>query len=177
VTLAHKQAPERNVARLRLSAILLLALGAWVHPALSATGADARCDQRLDAPPMSAADNGKLAIQVLDHGTDTTVSRDDISREAAAVVPALEPYGRPGGPKVDVMLRRVIDDTQLQQSPLSETEQVDDESAPLAIGKTEAIEEPATALDNDQSDFTAELPGFSGDELLRYREQMFRKDI
>jgi hypothetical protein len=32
-------------------------------------------------------------------------------------------------------------------------------------------------INTDQSDSAAELPEFSADEFLRYRQQMFRKDI
>ena len=64
-----KQAPRRKVAPTHLSTILVLALGAWVHPALSATGVDASCDESIDTPPMSAASDGRLAIQVIDHGS------------------------------------------------------------------------------------------------------------
>ena len=172
-----RQAPQRRVAPFHLSALLVLALGAWVHPAFSATGADARCDQQMDNPPMSASDDGKLAIRVLDHGTSTAAASDALSLERSVTVPALESSGRPGGAEVDVFLRRDVNEAKLQQSPLSGPDEADDVDAPLAVGKTEVIEEPAAALDTDQADASTRLPGFSADELLRYREQMFRKDI
>ena len=172
-----KQAPQRNVAPLHLSAIVVLALGAWVHPALSATGADARCDQRIDALPMSTPGDGKLAIRVLDHGTNAALAGNDIPLEAAVTGPSVESPDRPSEPRIDVMLRRLSDDTRLPQSGLSEPDEVEVVAAPLAVGKTKAIEKPATELDTNQTDVAAELPGFSADELLRYRQQMFRKDI
>jgi hypothetical protein len=175
--LTDKQAPRPKVAPLHLSAIVLLALVAWVHPALSATGSDARCDQRIDALPMSTAGDGKLAIEVLDHGANAALAGNDIPLEAAVASPALESPDRPSEPRIDVMLRRISDDARLPQSRLSEPDEVEVVGAPLAVGRTKAIEKPATALDTNQTDVAAELPGFSADELLRYRQQMFRKDI
>ena len=47
----------------------------------------------------------------------------------------------------------------------------------LAIDKTKVVEEPAAVNNTDQTDGADELPEFSGDEVLRYRQQMYRKDI
>jgi hypothetical protein len=153
------------MASSQLGAIIVLAIGAWVHPAFAATAADARCDQPIDAPPMSAASESKLSIQVIDHGTSAAVASDPESSDG------------PRGPRVDIILRRIFDEAQLRQPQLAGPEHADDLATPFAVDKTEAIEEPATVLDSEQSDVAAELPGFSADELLHYRQQMFRKDI
>lgn len=168
--MTRKQAPRPRVAPSQLSAIIVLTLCAWVHPALSATGADARCDHSIDTLPMSAATDSKLAMRVIDHGDSAALEGNDIPLEAAVTGPALESPDRPGEPQVDIMLRPISDDAQLPQSRLSEPDEVEVVGAPLAVGRTKAI-------DTSQTDVAAELPGFSADELLRYRQQMFRKDI
>ncbi len=155
----------------------MLALGAWVNPALSATGADARCDQSIDTPPMSAATDSKLIIQVIDHGRNTAVANEDVSIDESPVDPAPELSDRLTGPRVDVMLQRIFDDARLRHPQLAEPEQPDDVSGPLAIDQSEAGEEPAAVISTDQTDGATELPGLSADELVRYRQQMFRKDI
>ena len=60
---------------------------------------------------------------------------------------------------------------------MSEPERSVDFSAPLAVDKSENIEEPAPGLESDPVDSAAELPGFSADDLHRYRQQMYRTDI
>ena len=172
-----KQAPRRKVAPTHLSTILVLALGAWVHPALSATGVDASCDESIDTPPMSAASDGRLAIQVIDHGRNTAVPNEEISLDEASADVGPESSDRRTGPRVDVMLRRIFDEARLRRPQLTEPEQPDDMSGPLAVDKSETGEEPAAVISTNQTDGAAELPGFSADELLRYRQQMFRKDI
>jgi tetratricopeptide (TPR) repeat protein len=44
----------------------VLVLGAWVHPALSATAVNTRCDQSIDSAPISADADHKLAMRVID---------------------------------------------------------------------------------------------------------------
>ena len=74
------------------------------------------------------------------------------------------------------MLRPINSEVELQQPRLPELEDGDDLSAPLA-DKADAREEPTAVLDSNQSDTSVEFPGSSQDDLLRYRQQMFRKDI
>jgi hypothetical protein len=75
------------------------------------------------------------------------------------------------------MLRRIFDEARLRHPQLADPEQPNDMSAPIAVDTSEASEEPAAIISTDQTDGATELPGFSADELLRYRQQMFRKDI
>ena len=66
----------------------------------------------------------------------------------------------------------------MRQPQLAESEPADDPRAPpFAVDKADSGEEPAAVLDSEQVDVGAELPGYTDDELLRYRQQMFRKDI
>lgn len=155
----------------------VLALAAWVHPAFSATGSDARCDQSLDAPAMSISDDGKLALRIIGHGTATAAAADDLVLEAAEADPSADTASYPAGPRVDVMLRRIFDEARARQPSLSEPEETGDLSAPLAVDKTENVDDTAAVLETDPADSPAELPGFSPDELSRYRQQMYRTDI
>ncbi len=154
-----------------------LALGAWVHPAFSATGTDASCDQSLDSPAMSVADDRKLPLQVIDHGVTRMAAADDVSLDDTVADPDTETATRPGGPRVDIILRRVFEEARARQPGLPEPEQTGDLSVPLAVDQSENVEEPAPGLETDPIDSPAELPGFSAEELHRYRKQMYRTDI
>jgi hypothetical protein len=156
-----------------LSTMAVLALAAWVHPAFSATGTDARCDQSPDAPEMSISDDGKLALRIIGHGTPTAAAADDLGLEAADADTA----SYPAGPRVDVMLRRIFDEARARQPSISEPQETGDLSAPLAVDKTEKVDDAVAVLEFDPADSTAEFPGFSPDELSRYRQQMYRTDI
>lgn len=171
--MTRKQAPRPKVASSLLGAAVALALGAWVQPSFAATATDARCDQSMDSLPMSPADDGKLAIRVIDHGTATAAADDALAAEETVADPA----DGSTGPRVEIMLRRIFDEARARQPNLPEPEIVEDLSAPLAIDKTESIEEPAAVLEAEPADSPAERPDFSADELLRYRRQMFRTDI
>jgi len=154
----------------------VLALAAWVHPASAATGTDARSDQPLDTPTMSISDDGKLALGIIGHGTPAAAAADD-PLEAADAEPATDATSYPGGPRVDVMLRRIFDEARARQPGLPEPEETGHLSAPLAVDKTENVDDSAAVLETGPADSPAELPGFSPDELSRYREQMYRTDI
>ena len=169
-----RRAPRRRVASSQLSAIFVLVLGAWVHPALSATAVNTRCDQAIDSPPMPAAADSKLTMQVVDHGTTAAedISLDETSTDLSPNL--IEALTRS---RVERILRRISDEAKLRQPPLSEPARPDTMSGPLAVEKSEAVEEPAAMINTEQSDSAAELPEFPADEFLRYRQQMFRKDI
>ena len=154
----------------------VLALAAWVHPAFSATGTDARCDQSPDAPEMSISDDGKLALRIIGHGTTSTAA-DDLALEAAHADPSADTASYPAGPRVDVMLRRIFDEARVPRPSPSEPQKTGKLSAPLAVDKTEKVDDASAVLEFDPADSTAEFPGFSPDELSRYRQQMYRTDI
>jgi hypothetical protein len=153
-----------------MSAAIVLVAAAMAHPSLAATGTDARCDQSMDTPPMSPTDDGNLAIQVIDHGTATAAAVQTVPVEETAA-------DSPKGPRVEIMLRRIFDEARARQPGLPEPDVEHDRSAPLAVDKTDGVEEPTAVLEAEPADSGAELPGFSSDELLRYRQQMFRTDI
>lgn len=175
--MTRKQAPPCNVAPNHLSAIFVLAVGAWANPALSATGTDARCDQSIDAPPVTAMADTELTIQLIDHGANTNDAHDEISPGETSVDLAPESSDRSTEPRIDVMLRRIADEAQMRQPQMTGREQPDDPSGPLTVEKAETVEDPAAAINTGRPDGESELPGLSADELLRYRRQMLRKDI
>lgn len=172
-----RQAPRRNTASSLSSALLALVLGAWIIPAPAATGTGASCDQPLDAAPMSLADDGKLTLQVIDRGTATTTATDDISLDDSGSDSAPIAAGGSKGPQVDIILQRIFEEAEARQPNLAEPEQARDLSAPLAVDKTESADEPSHVLRADPAAAPAEVSGFSSDELLRYRQQMYRTDI
>ena len=155
----------------------MLALGAWVHPAFSATGTDASCDQSLDSPSMSMADDRNLPLQVIDHGAVGTAAAGDMPFDDTDADPTARTPTRSTGPDVDLILKGMFDEARARQPGLSEPEQTADLSAPFVVDQSETIEEPATGLETDPVDSAAKLPGFSSDELHRYRKQMYRTDI
>ncbi len=169
--MTSNQSPRRKAASSLLSAAVAFVLGAWAFPCLAATDTEARCDQSLDTPPISPAEDRRLAIQVINHGTATAA--EALSGEETDA----EPTDESTGPRVEIMLRRIFDEAQARRPNLPEPGIKEDRSAPLAIDKTDGVEEPATALEAEPADSAAELPGLSADELLRYRQQMFRTDI
>jgi hypothetical protein len=160
--------------------IAVLALGAFVQPSLAATGSDSSCDQPIDPPPMSLSTDRKLTISVINHGSASAASTSrvtpDVDNDTKADTPR-DSAGDPAGPRVEMMLRRIFDDAQARQPTLSEPEQDDDFSAPFAVDKSENVEEPASRLEVDPAEGTADVSRFGADELLHYRQQMYRKDI
>lgn len=164
------------MAKRLLSAAAVLALCAWMYPSLAATGTDSRSERPLDAPPMSLPADRELPMPAIDHAASSVIPdatpRDDSAAEAAASSPR-----PPTGPRVDIMLRRIFDEAQARQPRLLEPQANDDFTAPLAVDKSETLEDPHGVLDSDPADAAAELPGFGADEFLRYRQQMYRTDI
>jgi len=162
------------VAPSLLSALAVLALGVWTHPAFSATGTDARCDQSLDSPSMSIADNRKLPLQVIDHGT---AAAGQISFDDRDVDPTTKAPPGPAGARADIILKRILEEARARQPKLPGPEQTADLSPPLVVDQSKSIEDPAAGLEADPVDSPAALPGFSADDLHRYRKQMYRTDI
>jgi hypothetical protein len=177
VTLTRKQAPRSTAAPSLLSAVFVLVLGAWIHPVLAATTADARCDSPADTLPMSIADENKLAIRVLGHGTPASATPDAVVLDDTVIETLPNDSGSPAGPRVDIILRRIIDEAQLRQPKLPKPEQAGNLGPPLAGDKSETVEESATLPETSPVDAVQERPRFPADDLLRYRQQMYRTDI
>ncbi len=176
--MTSKQAPRHRAAPRLLSAVAVLALGTWGHhSAFAATESDASCDQPADALPMSMAADGKLAIGIIEHSAAGAVADDDILLEDAVADTPVNTADRPTGSRVHIMLRRIFDEAIARQPSLPTPQATGDFSAPLAVDKAENAEEQATVLEAEPVDSSAELPGFSTDELLHYRQQMYRTDI
>jgi len=161
-----------------LSALALLAIGgAWTNTAFASTGADARCDQSVDLPRLLDIPAEKLTIEVVDHGTSRAVAVGELSVDDLIVGDdAANPLDI--RPRVDVLLRKIFDEPQLGTLQAPQAEDVDARHVPLAVDKTENGEEAAATVDSgDGSDRATALPGVSDDDLMRFKQQMYRTDI
>ena len=176
--MTHRKAP-RSIERLSgLSALLVFALGFAMSPALAATGADTRCDQSVDSPQMPDVRNSNLTIEVVDHGATESVAPGQLSIDRAREDGGTATPSVDDRPRVETLLRRIFDEPQLRTPELAPAEEAEERSAPFAVDKSENGEEKAsTAPGDDASDVAPRLPGVSGDELLRFKQQMYRTDI
>ena len=60
----------------------------------------------------------------------------------------------------------------------ADTARVDEMAAPMAAEQGETVEEAAPETKSKEtSDTSARLPGVSQDDLIRFKRQMYRKDI
>jgi hypothetical protein len=175
--LTTRQAPCGKVTRRLLSATTALVLCAWLYPSLAATGTDTRSDQPLDAPPMSLSVDRELPIQVIDLGAASAAASEYLPADEPASGSALDSAERPHGPRVEVMLRRIFDEAQARRPTLQQPPPDNDFNAPLAVDKSESPQDPPGVLRVDPAEAAAALPGFGADELLHYRQQMYRTDI
>jgi hypothetical protein len=176
--LTHRKAPRSTERPSVLSALLVVAFGFAMSPALAATGADTRCDQSVDSQQMPDVRNSNLTLEVVDHGPTESVTPGRLSIDSAVedggnAIPSVDDR-----PRVETLLRRIFDEPQLRTRELAPAEEADERSAPFAVDKSENAEEKAsTAPGDDASDMAPRLPGVSGDELLRFKRQMYRTDI
>ena len=170
--MTNERAPRRNLAPTLSSALLALAVVAWIHPALAATGTHARCDRSIDSPPLAVPDDDRLSLQVLGHTTNPTAAPENMS-------PA-EPAAASGESAVNSRIAAVLRRT-ARESRWGEPqpEQSEDQGVPLVAEKAErAEEEPPRRLDSEQAETDAEHPGYADDDLVRnLQRQMYRKDI
>jgi hypothetical protein len=139
---------------------------------------DARCDRSAESPSLPEASEGTLSIEVVDH---TAAGHDvpgrlsiDGSKEDGGT--GLEPD--PGTPRVETLLRRIFDDTQLRTPALSESAETDERSAPLAIDESESADAPVSeSTDPENGAAETVVPSVSRDDLVRFKRQMYRTDI
>ena len=178
--MATHQAPGGKAAQRLLGAVTAVVLGAWTIPSLAATGTDARSDPSMDAPPISLSVERELPIRIIDRGAAGAVEPESLPLEDAvaetpvdAVETLLDAAEPPGGP----MLRRIFDEGQAHQRQLQQPQKKDDFTGKLAADKPDTVNEPPVVLETDPAEAAAVFPGFGRDELLRYRQQMYRTDI
>ena len=156
----------------------MVALGSAMSPALAATGADTRCDQSVDSPQMTDVRSSNLTLEVVDHGATESVTPGQLSIDSAvedggATIPSVDDR-----PRVETLLRRIFDEPQLRTREIAPAEEVDERSAPFAVDKSDNGEEKtSTTSGDDANDIAPRLPGADGDELLRFKQQMYRTDI
>ena len=159
---------DRKV-QIALSLLALFVLAAWSSSALAATGVETRCDQSVRSADMPDDRSSDLKIEVVDHGptrSSGAIDRDPVEADGAA------------RPQVEVLLRRIFDEPQLRAVDADQSEQVEDLAAPLAVDQVETIEEAAKKANSEEAGKTsADLPGVSADDLLRFKRRMYRTDI
>lgn len=172
-----QRAPRGKVKQPLLRAVTALVLGAWIFPSIAATGADTRSDQPMDTAPMSLSAGRELPIQVFGRGAAGIVDPESLPLDDTATETPADAAEPPGGPRVEIMLRRIFDESQAREPQLLQPREDSDFTVPLAVEKTETLENPPVVLEADPAEATAELPGFGADELMRYRQQMYRTDI
>jgi hypothetical protein len=146
-----------------------------VSPALAATGANASCDQSAESPKLPEPSSGALTFEVVEH----TVSGHDAPGRLS-VDGSAEPGGSglqpdSGPPRVETLLRRIFDETQLRTPVLPEAEDPEERTEPMAIDKSDSTDSET----GDGQDATPgpRLPGVSRDDLVRFQRQMYRTDI
>lgn len=169
--------PTGVPSHLRLAA--MVALCAWIVPGLAATGVGMSCEQSVNSSPLPQDRPGQLMADVVDHGAAADMLRDDVTAETpAADDRTAERAPADSGPRVDVMLRSIFDEPQLRAPEIAQPQQSDPLAPPLAVDKSETVDDATTGVEPVQDNGTATpLPGVSGEELLRYRQRMFRTDI
>ena len=172
-----RQAPRGTVTQRLLSAVTALLLGVWMFPSLAATGTDTRSDPSMESAPMSLSAGRELPIHVIDRAATGVVDHESLPLDDAAAETPADAAEPPTGPRVDIMLRRIFDEARAREPQLHQPREDNDFNAPLAVEKTETREDAPGALESGPADATAELPGFGAQDILRYRQQMYRTDI
>ena len=177
--MTHRMAPRRTERLCGLNALLLLALSASMSPALAATGADTRCDQSVDSPQMPDVRNSNLTLEVVDHAVPNSAAPGQVSVDSAIEDGGSKvPSAINDPPRVETLLRRIFNEPQLRAPEAPPAEEADERSAPFAVDKSENGEETKSTVTGDEaSDVAPGLPGVSGDELVRFKQQMYRTDI
>lgn len=176
--MTRRKAPANAAITRSLGALFIFALGASVSPALAATGADASCDQSAESPPLPEPTTDALSLEVVEHAvSDHDVpGRMSVDGSAEAGGSGLDSSSEP--PRVETLLRRIFDETQIRTPGLPESEDVKERNAPMATDNPESADS-ASAEFGDAQDAAPgpRLPGISSDELLRFKRQMYRTDI
>ena len=170
-------APRGKVTQQLPSAVTALVLSAWMLTSHAATGTDTRSDPSMEIPPMSLSAGREIPIQVIDHGAAGLVDADSLPLDDAAAESSADAVEPPGRGRVEIMLRRIFDETRVREPRMQQPREDEHFNAPLAVEKTEPLENHPGVLETDPAEATAEFPGFGAGELLRYRQQMYRTDI
>ena len=174
-----RQTPRNTDVISGLSALALMALGgAWMNPAFASAGAETRCDQSVDSPQLLNIPAENLTIKVVDHGAASSLAAGDSSVDDPIDDDDTAANPLDVRPRVEIMLRRIFDEPQLRAPETPQTEDVDARHAPLTVDKSNNGEENAATVEgSDSNAVTTALPGVTGDDLVRFKRQMYRTDI
>ena len=171
--MTHRKAQGSTALIRGLGALLVIALGASLSPALAATGTN--CDQGAESPPLPEPGTGALSFEVVEHTVSSHDAPGRLSVDGSAEPggSSLEP--EQGPPRVETLLRRIFDETRLRAPALTESEE---RIAPMAIDKLDSANSTSAESGEVQdAEPGPHLPGVSRDELLRFKRQMYRTDI
>lgn len=174
---------QRQASRLAgtsnfVRALSILALGAFMSPSFAATAADSRCDPSAAAPALPETPATSLTIEVVEHTASSPVTPGQVSLDGSMDDggSSLEPNSE--SPRVETLLRRIFDDTRLRAPGFPDIEESDSSDAPLSTDRTESVEPPVSESAESEFDSTApQVPGLSGDDLVRFKRHMYRTDI
>ena len=172
-----------NKATSRGARAAALLLSVVCAQAFGASGIDPLCDETADSSASLQVAVEEFSVEVVDHGGSSEVAAIH-STVPASAVPVLQPQS----PSVDVILRRIFDES-TPRSPAIAQSDIDRLAiaAPLIEHAVPGQDEiPADAIDADASDAAdkgeavgihARFPDLSDADTQRYRQQMFRTDI
>ena len=155
----RRSKPKQQNTFVAIAALVVLA-GIWTPPALAATSARIDCPEEatratLDVPADS------LTTELVSHSDSAAPNADD---EAIAEIDEIETASSTSllAPRAAAAIRDAFKSSH---------------TPPMA--GTEAKPEPATDNENavPDSGMNTQLPGVSDEDFLRYKKQMYRRDI
>ena len=112
MTTKDLHAPSISGVSKGIGTLILLALGAFSSPAISATSADTRCDQSADAPPLPDATPESLTIEMVEHSSSSSVAPGQLAVDGSANDGGSGLDSDAGPPPVETMIRRILEETQ-----------------------------------------------------------------
>jgi len=158
-----RQCPVPRSGLFAAAAAGVALLAAWTAPAFAATNSTTLCEQlalaTLDVPDIA------LKSRVVNHDAEPA------EQSAIANVEALSPQHLLA-PGVEAALRRVFS----EEIPRDE-EAIESASAPLAETQPEADTLNRPLPETEPAPMNTRVPGVSDDDLVNFKQQMYRKDI
>jgi len=162
--ISHRKAP-RNTS-FAASTMLLMSLGVLATPAVAATSAQLPCAQST-APTLHVEQN-ELVSTAVSH--NTSVGSENIGSENVQNILT---------PRAAAAIREVFENSDTFDMTPSSTDAASDAlpSPLLDTGSKPAVSEKANSDVDTESAMNTKLPGISDEELIRYKKQMYRRDI
>jgi hypothetical protein len=180
------EAPRPVAKGGKTAASLLLML--WCAPGFASSGHDALYEEVASGHICLDAPVQKLSIVVVDHGDASAVPSGDAMLNATDDLNVRTPSVFVA-PRVETILREIFDesipadqeasDATASSPPNAAT--LEELTAPGLREQSRHLEDIDKSVirdaDGDSTRANTSVPGFSEDDLARYRRQMFRTDI